>query len=207
MQTDLDQIPSGKRGTIRERQDKMDKVITESWTLVSGVTNELGQVHFLETHWACGRPMAQYKGAYPVGFLQRLDKRIGLKDKKVLTLFCGSSDYGDTVDIKPEVKSTYVADVRKELPIDNDSYDVVIADPHYDSQNITYSDKLYKEQVVKPYSFVKESVRVCKPNGFICILHQLVYKTLPNTKRYAVIPITTGPNQRIRVLNIFKKYS
>ena len=44
MQTDLDQIPSGKRGTIRERQDKMDKVITESWTLVSGVTNELGQV-------------------------------------------------------------------------------------------------------------------------------------------------------------------
>ena len=166
-------------------------VITESWTL--------------ETHWACGRPMAKYKGAYPVGFLQRLDKIIGLKDKKVLTLFCGSSDYGDTIDIKPEVKPTFTVDVRKELPIEDDIYDVVIADPPYDSLNITYSDKLYKEQVVRPYSFVKEAVRVCKPNGFICILHQLVYKTLDGTVRFAVIPITTGPNQRIRVLNIFCK--
>lgn len=169
----------------------MEQVITESWTL--------------ETHWACGRPMAQYKGAYPVGFLQRLDKRIGLKDKKVLTLFCGSSDYGDTLDIKSEVNPTFVADCRKEFPIENDTYDVVVADPPYDSQNITYSDKLYKEGVVKPYSFVKEAVRVCKPNGFICILHQLVYKTPADTERFAVIPITTGPNQRIRVLNIFRK--
>jgi hypothetical protein len=158
-----------------------------------------------ETHWACGRPMAQYKGAYPIGFLQRLDKRVGLKDKKVLTLFCGSSDYGDTVDIKKEVNPTYNADCRKGLPIEDNSYDVIIADPPYDSQNITYSDKLYKEDVVKPYSFVKEAVRICKEGGFICILHQLVYKTPEGTERYAVIPITTGPNQRIRVLNIFKK--
>ena len=166
-------------------------MITESWTL--------------KTHWACGRPMSQYKGSYPVGFLRRLDEKINLKDKKVLTLFCGSSDYGDTVDIKQEVNPTFIADCRKELPIKDNTYDVVIADPPYDSQNITYSDKLYKEEVVKPYSFVKEAVRVCKKNGLICILHQLVYKTLEGTERFAVIPITTGPNQRIRVLNIFKK--
>ncbi|KKL95902.1 hypothetical protein LCGC14_1849910 [marine sediment metagenome] len=167
-------------------------VLTESWTL--------------RKHWACGRSMAQYKGGYPAGFLQRLDKKIGLKGKRVLTLFCGSSDYGDTLDIKHEVNPTYVADCRGRFMMGKtDFYDRVIADPPYDSQNITYSDKLYKEKVVKPYSFVKEAVRVCKPNGLICILHQLVYKTLEGTERYAVIPITTGPNQRIRVLNIFKK--
>ena len=166
-------------------------VITESWTL--------------RKHWACGRPMAQYKGSYPVGFLERLNKFIGLKNKKVLTLFCGSSKYGDTVDIKKEVNPIFVADCRKKLPIESKSYDVVIADPPYDSQNINYSDKLYKEKVVRPYSFVKEAVRVCKVGGVICILHQLVYKTLEKTERYAVIPITTGPNQRIRVLNIFKR--
>ena len=44
--------------------------------------------------------MAKYKGAYPEGFLQRLNNIIGLRDKKVLTLFIGSSDYGATVDIK-----------------------------------------------------------------------------------------------------------
>ena len=107
--------------------EKTNQVITESWTL--------------ETHWATGRPMAQYKGAYPEGFLRRLDERIGLKNKKVLTLFCGSSDYGDTVDIKPELKPTYLADCRKELPIKDNQYDVVIADPPYDSQNITYDIK------------------------------------------------------------------
>lgn len=157
------------------------------------------------THWACGRPMAKYKGAYPQGFLQRLNRTLGLKEKQVLTLFCGSSDYGDTVDIKPEVNPTFIADCRERLPINDCVYDVIIVDPPYDSQNITYSEKLYKEGLVRPYSFVKEAVRVCKIGGFICILHQLVYKTLPDTERYAVIPITTGPNQRIRVLNIFKR--
>ena len=171
----------------------MSEIITETWDITP------------EIHWACGRPMAAYKGSYPVGFLRRLDEKIELNGKKVLTLFCGSSKFGDTVDIKPEVEPTFVADCRKQLPIQTNSYDVIIADPPYDSQNINYSSKLYKEQIVKPYSFVKEAVRVCKSGGLICILHQLVYKTLPNTKRYAVIPITTGPNQRIRVLNIFQK--
>lgn len=159
-----------------------------------------------ETHWACGRPMAAYRGSYPVGFLRRLDERIGLKNKRVLTLFCGSSDFGDTVDIKTEVHPTYVADCRKVLPIGDGIYDVVIADPPYDSQNINYSTRLYKESIVRPYSFVKEAVRVCKPGGMVCILHQLVYKTPEEVERFGVIPITTGPNQRIRVLNIFKKF-
>lgn len=172
-------------------------MITETWNMDITVQ--------AETHWACGRPMAKWKGAYPEGFLQRLDQRIGLKGRKVLTLFCGSSDYGDTVDIKPEVRPTYIADCRKNIPIPDMLYDVVIADPPYDSQNITYSDKLYNEGVVKPYSFVKEAVRVLKPGGYLCILHQLVYKTPEITIRHAVIPITTGPNQRIRVLNIFKR--
>ena len=158
-----------------------------------------------EQHWACGRPMAKYKGGYPEGFLQRLDAKLNFKDKKILTLFCGSSTFGDTVDIKPEVNPTYVADCRKELPIESDRYDVVIADPPYDSQNVTYSDKLYQTEVVKPYSFVKEAVRVLKVGGYLCILHQLVYKCPDGVERYAVIPITTGPNQRIRVLNIFRK--
>lgn len=158
-----------------------------------------------ETHWSCGRPMSKYKGAYPIGFLNRLNKRIGLDEKKVLTLFCGSSDYGDTVDIKREVHPTFNADCRCCLPIKDSSYDIVIADPPYDSQNIVYSDKLYNEDVVKPYSFIKESVRVLIPGGYLAILHQLVYICPDEMERYAVIPITTGPNLRIRVLNIFRK--
>jgi len=179
----------------------MANVICETWDITP------------ETHWACGRPMAAYRGSYPMGFLRRLDEKIGLialgeqeKPKKVLTLFCGVSDFGDTIDINPEVKPTFLADCRKTFPIKSNVYDIIIADTPYDSQNINYSSKLYKKSKVKPYSFTKEAVRVCIPGGLICILHQLVYKTLLDTKRYAIIPITTGPNQRIRVLNIFQKY-
>jgi hypothetical protein len=169
-------------------------VVAETWDITP------------ETHWVCGRPMAAYKGSYPIGFLKRLDERLGLYGKKVITLFCGSSKYGDTVDIKPEANPTIIADCRKPLPVDSNMYDVVIADPPYDSQNINYSSKLYKEGLVKPYSFVNEAVRICKPLGYICILHQLVYRKISkDVVRYAVIPITTGPNQRIRVLNVFQK--
>ena len=107
-------------------------------------------------------------------------------------------------ELTQPIKSTFTLDCTKKLPIKNNTYDV-IADPPYDSYNINYSMKLYQKNTVKPYSFTEEAVRVCKIKGFICILHQLVYKTLKKTERFAVIPITTGPNQRIRVLNIFKK--
>lgn len=171
--------------------------------------------------WACSRPKGSYRGIYPGGFLERLDKLIGLKGKKVLELFGGSSNYGDTVDINPDTNPTFVADCRKKLLIKTNVYDVVIADPPYDYSvkylvhwggakqetrvDIHYGKRLYNTEMVKPYSFVNEAVRICKPKGFICILHQLVYITLKKTERYAVIPITTGPNQRVRVLNIFQK--
>ena len=158
-----------------------------------------------ERHWSCGRAMAKYKGSYPLGFLERLNKRISLYNKKVLSLFCGISVFGDTLDIKPELNPTYIADARNKFPILDNTYDVIIADPPYDSQNITYSNKLYNTDLIKPYSFVKESVRILKPGGYLCILHQLVYLTPKGTFIYTVIPITSGPNLRIRVLNIFIK--
>ena len=56
-----------------------------------------------------------------------------------------------------------------------------------------------------PYCFVDEAVRVLKPAGFLVILHQLVYRTPKNTKRWAMIALSTGPNMRLRCLNIFRK--
>ena len=52
---------------------------------------------------------------------------------------------------------------------------------------------------------VDAAVRGTKENGIVAILHQLVYKCPPQCKRLGVIGVTTGPNMRIRVLNIFQK--
>ena len=160
------------------------------------------------TMWACGRPMGRYSGIYPSGFMKRLSNLIDFDCKRILHLFSGSVhslQNHDTLDLKQELNPKIVADARENLPIKDNSYDVVIADPPYDSDWKTYGKKLYKTDVVKPYSFVKEMVRITKPNGYICILHQLIYKTPKNTIRKAVISITTGPNMRVRALNIFQK--
>ncbi len=158
--------------------------------------------------WACGRPMGQYSGLYPMGFMKRLANLIDFDCKKILHLFSGSIhklQNHHTLDIKEELNPSIIADARKILPIKDSIYDIVISDPPYDSDWKTYGKKLYKTDVVKPYSFVNEAVRVLRPNGYLCILHHLSYKTPKETIRKAMIGITTGPNMRIRVLNIFKK--
>jgi hypothetical protein len=160
-------------------------------------------------YWACGRPMGQYRGLYPVGFIKRLKEVIELDNKQIVHLFAGKStkinDTDVTLDIKQEVEPDIRVDCRTSLPLGDNFADVILADPPYDSPQKVYGKKLYGTDYVPPYSFIKEMVRVTKPSGHMCILHQLVYKTPKDTMRYAVIPITTGPNMRIRVLNIFQK--
>ena len=152
--------------------------------------------------------MGQYRGIYPGKFIERVNQIIPMNDKLILHQFGGTTkqdNFNHTVDINPEMKPTYLTDARDLKLIPDNTYDIVLADPPYDSENINYSEKLYGCKPVKPYSFVKEGVRVLKPGGYYCILHQLVYKKPNGCERVGVIAITTGPNMRIRVLNIFQK--
>ena len=167
------------------------------------------QTKVITDFWACQRPMGRYKGIYPGGILKRIDDLIGLKNKKLLHLFAGVTSKINrtdiTMDTNPKVRPEIIGDCRKRLPIPKNSFDVVLADPPYDSDFKIYGKELYGTEAVKPYSFVKEAVRVCKKGGFVCILHQLVYITPKQTRRWAVIGVSTGPNMRVRALNIFQK--
>ena len=149
-------------------------------------------------HWALPRPIGKYKIRHPDQILNRLEALIGpYSEKEILHLFCGIAKFPNAkkeirVDINEEVNPDFKIDLTKEkLPFENDSFDIVYADPPY-----------YK---FKPYSFLNEAVRVLKPFGFLVILHQLVYKTPKNCSRWGVISIGTGPNMRLRALNIFRK--
>lgn len=160
--------------------------------------------------WACPRPMGQYRGKYPKGYLNRLANFVDLESATVLHLFSGSiKGNGDkkriTIDINPDVKPDIVADATKKIPLPSESIDIVDVDPPYDSDFKEYGKKLYGTDHVKPYSFVSEAVRVLKKGGYLCILHQLIYKTPEGCERKGVIAITTGANMRVRILNIFRK--
>ena len=149
-------------------------------------------------HWALPRPIGKYKTRHPDELLNRLEVLIGPWNRKeILHLFSGISKFKNAkkevrVDINPEVNPDLILDLRKDkLPFQDNSFNIIYADPPY------YN--------FPPYCFVKEAVRVLKPFGFLVILHQLVYKTPKNCKRWACISIGTGPNMRLRCLNIFRK--
>jgi hypothetical protein len=177
--------------------------------------------------WACGRPMARYKGAYPNGLLRRIDQLLAIKeDHRVLHVFSGSihgREHEDTLDISTDENPSIIADARETFPILTDTYDFTIADPPYDwdgkegrkQVTVNYGQDMWKTEPVKPYSFVKETIRVTKPKGYFLVLHHLVYITpkhgageLEGThscRRACTISVTCGPNTRVRVLNIFQK--
>ncbi len=118
--------------------------------------------------WACGRPMGKYRGRYPGGFLNRVANLINFDGKTVLHIFSGSIRQNQnhlTLDINPKVNPTFVADARKEIPLESKSVHVVMADPPYDSDFKIYGKRLYKTDEVRPYSFIKEASRIIKPGG------------------------------------------
>jgi len=173
--------------------------------------------------WNLHRNTKKYPGAYPVGFIKKLHKLIGLAGKDVFHVFGGTTQQGlfknHTNDINPKVSATFHFDARKKFPIKSDNYDVILCDPPYDMEKVHMSSQkgkeireklhygkgMYKTDFVPPYSFIDEAIRICKPGGFICVLHFLVYKQPEKTKRVHLVPIISGPNLRIRVLSIFQK--
>lgn len=127
---------------------------------------------------------------------EKLNSLIGLDNKKILHLFSGLSKIGDTCDCNNTFNPKYNIDCTKELPFEDCSYDVIIADPPY------YEGHSYG---VKPYSFIREASRVLKINGFLAIMHPLRYIIPKGMEGYALIGISTGPNLKARWLNVFKK--
>lgn len=155
------------------------------------------------TTWLCGPPPAKGQmQRYPTRFIYNLKKKYPIEGKKVLTLFSGSSDIGDTVDIRPETKASHIGSYDN-LPFENETYDMVIADPPY---NELYA-KEWKKDLPKPKKILLESARVTKPNGLILILHCIIVPAYAEAKvkRIAIHPILCGPNNAIRCLSVFKK--
>lgn len=158
------------------------------------------------TTWLCGPPPAtgQFQ-RFPSRFIYNLKNEYDIKDKKILQMFSGSSDLGDTTDIRKESK-TNIAAKYDQLPIKDNVYDIVLADPPY---TIGFSQEWISsmKDVPRPKRILKEASRIVKKSGLIMILHIIVipaYKEF-EVERVALHPILCGPNNSIRVLNVFKK--
>ncbi len=110
--------------------------------------------------------------------------------------------YGYRIDINPEVNPDLICDCHK-LPDDlTNKFELTICDPPY---NNDYSDKLYGTKKIVYNKYIKEAVRITKPNGYICSYHYLITPRPHGTSFYKRIFIGTRVWHRPRICCIFKK--
>lgn len=146
--------------------------------------------------WKCGPPPATgQKQRYPGRFWFNFKKQYDIPSR-VLHMFSGSIEWGDTTDIRPETG----AQIR------DNTYDMVVADPPY-TCGFANEWITHPKDLPKPKWILGEATRVVKPGGIVAILHVIVipaYK-IYNVRRIGLHGILCGPNNAIRVLNVFEK--
>ncbi len=175
-----------------------------NYTVYAGVRNRV-----LTDYWTLARATGNYKGKFPDGLLPRVIKffkdylELKWENLKRLYQFGGKVNDGDTVDLNPECAPTFLTDARQMNNVPKNYYDVVFADPGY-------SDFDYEKwglNPIPPYSFIKPGLACLKPGGHYVLLHTLIYKmrAFSRCRAVAFIGIDSGPNHRIRCLQIYEK--
>lgn len=161
--------------------------------------------------------MGGYPGSFPNGFLNRVDAQYGLYDEDCLFPFGGAMPKdvgasGDWVvnDINPDLGHT--THDATDLPDSwGGEYSRVLADPPYGEG---WADKLYDLEHPGYKNLWSEAARCVEEGGYLFVLDYLVYINYSQSDRYDYpytferlqpVAVTTGPNTRIRVLNVFRR--
>jgi len=143
-------------------------------------------------------------GGYPHGFLERAYMTLGVTDPtRVLHMCSGSVKVGITVDIRPELNPTIVADVRN-VPLPDESVDWIMTDPPY---NREYAENLYGTgaKYPAPGAILKEAARLLRPGGRVGMLHFLVPMFKSPLSLVGIWGVSTGLGYQIRAWTVFEK--
>lgn len=156
--------------------------------------------------WLCGPPprngqFQRYPGRFEFNLRRSYPQLIA---PDTLQMFAGGSGFGITTDFRPETGAQIVAPFDA-IPMPDASFANVIADPPY----ADHWQGQWHGDLPKPKHILREAARLCKPGGLIGILHIIVipaYKEL-GVERIGLHPIFAGPNNAMRVFNVFQKES
>lgn len=176
------------------------------------------------TMWRCGPPPAtgQYQ-RYPSRFFHNFARAYPEYIKKaykpkgkpvevtivdgieILHMFSGSIGWGTTTDIRPETGADVVSPYDK-LPFEDETFDLVIADPPY----ADFFSKQWSQDPKDhptPKRILLEAARVTKPDGMIGILHIILIPAYreANVRRIGLHGVLAGPQNHVRLLNCFRK--
>ncbi len=157
--------------------------------------------------WIMGndyRVQSEYYGGYPAGYLRRV--RALFPDKKhVLHLFSGRVNLeafpGDTVDINPEFKPTYVDDAQTLARVPLGKYDLVLADPPYSVEDAEH----YQTTMVKRNVVMRALQRLSLGAHVVWLDQVLPMYRKDAFEQEAVIGMVKSTNHRFRVVTVFRR--
>ena len=164
--------------------------------------------------WVLPRPKPDcYPGGFPLHFEKKLLRLLG-NPEKVLHPFGGMADYGIRVDLRAthplaekfgnSVKwrpPDIVGDAHA-LPFEDDSFDCVICDPPYSTEEAA---SLYQTPKVNYKRYIGEAVRVARPGGYIASYHVVMTPRPLGTEYYCRILLGTRVWHRLRACCVFVK--
>jgi hypothetical protein len=154
--------------------------------------------------WLCGPPskngqFQQYPSRFIFNVKRVYPKMIGVG---ALHMFSGSSDLGTTTDFREETGADIIAPFDA-IPVEDGYFASVLADPPY----ADHWQGQWHGALPKPKHILREASRLVRSGGLIGILHIIVipaYKAY-GVERIALHPVLAGPNNAIRVFNVFRK--
>lgn len=185
-------------------EDRIENYVRETGFPRSLFISEDGRV---VGTWIMGndyRVKSSYYGGYPAGYLKRI--RALFPDKKnVLHLFSGKVDLktlpGDTVDVNPKLRPTYVDDAQSLRNVPLEKYDLVLADPPYSIEDA----ERYRTSMIKR-NVVMRALQRLKPGAHVVWLDQVLPMYRKDAfAQEAVIGMWKSTNHRFRGITIFRR--
>jgi hypothetical protein len=147
---------------------------------------------------------SEYYGGYPAGYLRRIRSLFPDK-RRVLHIFSGKVDVaalpGDTVDINPALKPTYIDDAQTLLGVPLESYDLILADPPYSVED---ADR-YQTSMVKRNAVLRALQRVTAGTHIVWLDQVLPMYRKDAFAIDAVVGMVKSTNHRFRVVTIFRR--
>ena len=154
--------------------------------------------------WVLPRPSkSKYIGGFPLHFEKKLLRELDISPEthKILHPFGGKAEFGIRLDLNKDVSPDIIADAHI-LPFEDNSFDIVICDPPYNEE---YAKRLYNLPKPKFKTWVTESVRVLKENGYLVLYHFLALPSVENTLLEKRIFLETRVWHKLRCVHINKK--
>lgn len=143
-------------------------------------------------------------GGYPAGYLKRI-KALFPEKQRVLHLFSGQVDLvtmpGDTVDINPDFRPTYLDDAQSLERVPVHKYDLVMVDPPYSVEDADhYSTTMIKRnKVMRALSPVMAGTHIVWLDQVLPMYRKDIFDV------EAVIGMVKSTNHRFRVITIFRR--